>query len=134
MVRRSRDRAMELPMRHGRRAGFPAAFQKCLCVLALASACMSLPPSVARAQVTIDAAAGQPVTVAVGQGRILRFDQPVESVFIADTSIADLRVVSPGVVYIYALKTGNTNLMALSADQSTRGNVQLRVIQDPRPV
>ncbi|MGX5850365.1 pilus assembly protein N-terminal domain-containing protein [Mesorhizobium sp. PL10] len=31
----------------------------------------------------------------VGQGRLLRFNDPVESVLIADTTIADLQIVSP---------------------------------------
>jgi pilus assembly protein CpaC len=83
---------------------------------------------------TIDAAAGQALTVTAAQGRILRFDQPVESVFVGDPGIADVRVVSPGVIYIYAIKIGSTNLIALSPDQSMRGTLQLRVVADPRPV
>jgi pilus assembly protein CpaC len=42
--------------------------------------------------------------------------------------------VSPGVIYVYALKIGNTNLIALSPDQSLRGTVQFRVIESSRPV
>ena len=83
---------------------------------------------------TIDAAAGQVLTVTAAQGRILRFDQAVESVFVGDPTIADVRVVSPGVIYIYAIKIGSTNLIALSPDQSMRGTLQLRVVADPRPV
>ncbi|QFI65875.1 type II and III secretion system protein family protein [Sinorhizobium alkalisoli] len=84
------------------------------------------------AQVKVDAINGQVLELTVGQGQILRFDEPVESVFLADTAIADVRVVSPGVVYIYATKIGDTNLIALSADQSTRGTVQVRVSGNPR--
>ncbi len=84
-------------------------------------------------EVEVDANAGQAITLAVGQGRILRFDQPAESVFVADTQIADVRVVSPGVVYLYATKLGQTNLIALSPDQSARGSMQIRVVADPRP-
>lgn len=83
---------------------------------------------------TIDAAAGQALTLTAAQGRILRFDQAVESVFVGDPTIADVRVVSPGVIYIYAIKIGATNLIALSPDQSMRGTLQLRVVADPRPV
>ncbi|WP_188825704.1 type II and III secretion system protein family protein [Brucella endophytica] len=83
---------------------------------------------------TIDAQAGQSMMIPLGQGRILRFDQPVESVFMADAKIADVRVVSPGVVYIFALKTGRTNLIALSPDESSRGNVDVWVIADSRPI
>jgi pilus assembly protein CpaC len=87
----------------------------------------------AQPMTTIDAANGQALTVAVGQGRILRFDQPVESVLVGDPAIADIRVVSPGVIYVYAIKIGTTNLIALSPDQSLRGTLQLRVFADPRP-
>ncbi|GAB1583931.1 type II and III secretion system protein family protein [Phyllobacterium phragmitis] len=80
--------------------------------------------------VKVDANAGQAVQLTRGQGQILRFDQPVESVFIADTSIADVRVVSPGVVYVYATKIGATNLIALSPDQSMRGTVRIHVVGD----
>ena len=83
---------------------------------------------------TIDAASGEVLTLVVGQGRILRFDQPVESVFVGDPAIADVRVVSPGVIYLYGIKIGATNLIALSPGHSTRGTVQIRVVADPRPV
>ncbi|MEY9626450.1 type II and III secretion system protein family protein [Sinorhizobium fredii] len=86
----------------------------------------------ASAQVKVDAINGQVLELKVGEGTILRFDEPVESVFLADTAIADVRVVSPGVVYIYATKTVDTNLIALSADQMTRGTVQVRVNGNPR--
>jgi pilus assembly protein CpaC len=86
----------------------------------------------ASAQVKVDAAAGQVLKLNIGQGQILRFDQPVESVFLADTTIADVRVVSPGAVYIYGTKIGDTNLIALSPDQGTRGTVQIRVVGNPR--
>jgi len=104
----------------------------------LTLACLNLTSALivpAHAQsVTINARAGEGLTLPVGQGRILRFDQPVESVFVGNPAIADIRVVSPGVLYVYAIKTGTTNLIALSNDQSLRGEVQLRVIADPRPV
>jgi pilus assembly protein CpaC len=104
----------------------------------LALACLSFTPpyvTTARAQsVTINARAGEGLTLPVGEGRILRFDQPVESVFVGNPAIADIRVVSPGVLFIYAIKIGNTNLIALSNDQSLRGTVQLSVVGDSRPV
>lgn len=100
-------------------------------IIAVLMAIVAYQP-MATAQVKVDAAAGQVLRLTMGQGQILRFDQPVESVFIADTSIADVRVVSPGAVYIYATKIGATNLIALSADQGTRGTVQIRVVGSPR--
>ena len=104
----------------------------------LALACLSFTSpyvTAAHAQsVTINARAGEGLTLPVGEGRILRFDQPVESVFVGSPAIADIRVVSPGVLYVYAIKIGTTNLIALSNDQSLRGTVQLRVVADSRPV
>ncbi len=48
------------------------------------------------------------ISVPVSQGRLLRFDEPVESVFIADPNIADIRVVSPQLVYVYGKNLGHT--------------------------
>ena len=117
--------------------GFGRSFISCLKIVILAA---SLAAGVggdareAQAQaVEIDANGGQPLDLHVGQGRILRFDQPAESVFVADTQIADVRVVSPGVVYLYATKIGQTNLIALAPDQTMRGTMQIRVSADPRP-
>jgi pilus assembly protein CpaC len=87
--------------------------------------------------------AGSVVTVPMSQGRLLRFDEAVESVFIADPAIADVRVVSSDVVYVYGKRVGLTNLMAVSGAGGTRNgqpvdekltaSVLLRVVTDPRP-
>src|SRR5262249_36726900 len=66
----------------------------------------------------------------VGHGRVLHLDEPAESVYMGDTTIADLRIVAPDVVYVYGRKIGTTNLVALSADQKTRANVAFRVVAD----
>jgi pilus assembly protein CpaC len=71
---------------------------------------------------------GRPtIDLAVGEGTIVRFDGPVESVFVADSSVADVRVVSADVAYVYGRKSGTTNLIATSAEQRVRVQVQLRV-------
>jgi pilus assembly protein CpaC len=73
------------------------------------------------------------IQLMVGEGRLLRFDGPVDSVFIADSTIADVRVVSPDVVYVYGKKSGMTNLIAIAADQKVRATVQFRVATNPQP-
>ena len=70
------------------------------------------------------------VDLPVGQGRLLRFNEPVESVLIADTTIADLQVVSPGVVYVFGLKPGLTNLIAITSDERIKATAQFRVTAD----
>lgn len=73
------------------------------------------------------------IDLPVGQGRILRFDEPVESVLIADTTIADVQVVSPNIVYVFGLKPGLTNLIAVTAAQKIEATAEFRVRADPRP-
>jgi pilus assembly protein CpaC len=70
------------------------------------------------------------IELPIGQGRILRFNEPVESVLIADTTIADLQVVSPDIVYVFGLKSGVTNLIAITADQRIEATAQFRVTPD----
>jgi pilus assembly protein CpaC len=73
------------------------------------------------------------IDLPVGQGRILRFNEPVESVLIADTTIADLQVVSADVVYVFGLKPGLTNLIAITADQRIEATAQFRVSAESTP-
>lgn len=73
------------------------------------------------------------VDLAVGQGRLFRFKQPVEAVLVADTTIADLQIVSPQLVYVFGLKPGLTNLIAVTADQKIEATTEFRVSTDPRP-
>ncbi|TSE14033.1 type II and III secretion system protein family protein [Mesorhizobium intechi] len=69
----------------------------------------------------------------VGQGRLLRFNEPVESVLVADTTIADLQIVSPSLVYVFGLKPGLTNLIAVTADERIEATAQFRVTPDVTP-
>jgi pilus assembly protein CpaC len=71
--------------------------------------------------------------LAVGEGRLLHFDGPVESVFIADPATADVRVVAPDVVYVYGKRGGTTNLIAESKDQRVRASMQLRIVTNQQP-
>ena len=89
-----------------------------------------------------DATASTVITVPSSQGRLLRFDEPVESVFIADPEIADVRVVSPDLVYVYGKALGLTNLLAVSTrpkgqdgtqQQQVTASTLLRVVMDTRP-
>src|SRR5262252_4976622 len=76
---------------------------------------------------------GNLIELPVGHGRVLHLNEPAESVYVGDTTIVDLRVVAPDVVYVYGRKIGTTNLIAISADQRIRAKVAFRVIADPRP-
>jgi pilus assembly protein CpaC len=73
----------------------------------------------------------QSIELLAGHGRLIQLDEPAESVYVGDTTIADLRIVAPDIVYIYGRKIGSTNLLAISAEKQVRANVALRVVADP---
>jgi pilus assembly protein CpaC len=90
-----------------------------------------LAPPVAGQTPTNSSSSRQSIELMVGQGRVLQLDEAAESVFVADTSIADLRIVAPDVVYVYGRRIGSTNLIAISAEHKQRANVAFRVVADP---
>lgn len=74
----------------------------------------------------------RPIELPTGQGRIIRFDQPVESVMLADPTVANIQVVAPDVVYVYGLKSGSTNLLALDEQKRMKGAIRLEVLTPSR--
>jgi pilus assembly protein CpaC len=90
-----------------------------------------LAPPVAGQTPKNSSAARQSIELTVGHGRLIQLDEAAESVYMGDTTIADLRVVAPDVVYVYGRKIGSTNLLAISADKQVRSNVAFRVVADP---
>jgi pilus assembly protein CpaC len=83
--------------------------------------------------IDVSTLSGQAIDLPLGQGRLLQFDQPVEAVFLADPTIADVKVVSPEVVFVYGTKLGTTNLIATSADKTIKASLQFRVVADEKP-
>jgi pilus assembly protein CpaC len=101
----------------------------------LAAMLITMPEPGRTAEVVENVGPGRPtIDVSVGEGRLLHFDGPVDSVFIADPAIADVHVVSPDTVYVFAKKGGGTNLIATSKDQRVRGSVQFRIVTNSQPV
>jgi pilus assembly protein CpaC len=90
-----------------------------------------LAPPVAGQTPTDSFSTRQSIELMVGQGRLLQLDEAAESVYVGDTTIADLRIVAPDVVYVYGRKIGSTNLIAISAEHKVRANVAFRVVADP---
>lgn len=92
----------------------------------IAAASSMLLPQLASAE---SIAPGSQVTLdlAQGEGRILRFQDPVESVLVAEPGIADLRVVSPGVIYVFGKAPGQTNLIALGAEGEELASLSLAI-------
>ena len=93
-------------------------------------AILLVPPAAGQTP-TSSSSSRQSIELMVGQGRLLQLDEAAESVYVGDTTIADLRVVAPDVVYVYGRKIGSTNLIAISAEHKMRANVAFRVVADP---
>ncbi|WP_415846352.1 type II and III secretion system protein family protein [Stutzerimonas zhaodongensis] len=89
----------------------------------------SLLPALAIAQVQ-DAE----IELGSGEGRVIRFTQPVDSVLVAEPTIADLQVVSPGVIYVFGKRPGNTTLVALDKDSNQIAGMSLNVGANSQPV
>jgi pilus assembly protein CpaC len=126
--------ATSRPARVSRRTPGVAATRRLIAIsLAAIGFVVMATPGVAK-DVSDDVVVGRPtIDLAVGEGRIVRFDGPVESVFIADSQVADVRVVAADVVYIYGKRSGMTNLIATSVEQQIRAQVQLRIVNNAQP-
>ncbi|MHC6226900.1 type II and III secretion system protein family protein [Pseudomonas sp. X10] len=65
--------------------------------------------------------------LSAGEGRILRFQTPVASVLVAEPEVADLQVVSDGVIYVFGKAPGQTSLIALDAESQQLAAMTLSV-------
>lgn len=121
-------------VRHAARRGFPRGLARSLIAAVLMTSPLAVAGARAAGDIFDDVVVGRPtMDLSVSEGRIIHFDGPVDSVFIADPAIADVRVVAADVVYIYGKKTGDTNLIATSAEQKVRAQIQLRVATNAGP-
>lgn len=86
-----------------------------------------LAPAQPRAASVLEAGTVGGVTVPVGEGRLLRLERPVASVFIANPEVADVQVQSPRMIYVFGKRTGRTNLFAVDEEEEVifSGGVQV---------
>ncbi|MEM1399340.1 MAG: type II and III secretion system protein family protein [Pseudomonadota bacterium] len=105
----------------------PSGLQGVLTLLVLITAlALLLPAGPARA---LDVVGDRvtPLSLGVSQGQLLRLEQPATSVFIADKDVADIEVMSPRLVYVYAREIGQTSLYAVDDTDQVVANVVLTV-------
>lgn len=72
---------------------------------------ISGPGYVSAAQVINDI--GDPLQLTLNAGKLISLDRPATSVFVGNPELADVHVQSPTIIYVFAKKTGRTNLFAL---------------------
>ena len=75
-----------------------------------------------------------PLSLDVSEGQLVRLDQPATSVFIADSEVADIEVMSPRLIYVFARKVGQTNLYAVDDADEVVASVSLTVQQNIGPL
>ncbi len=56
------------------------------------------------------------INIEVSKGTLVRFSKPVNNVFVADPTIADVQVKSPTLAYIFGKRQGQTSVYAISED------------------
>lgn len=67
------------------------------------------------------------VTLEVNEGRLVRLGHSAESVFIANSGIADVNVKSPRMIYLFGKKPGETTLYALDRNDNVIANARVVV-------
>lgn len=88
-----------------------------------------LPPSAERAlaQATQIGPGSQNLTLEVNEGQLVRLSKPATSVFIANSDIADVSVKSPGLIYLFGKRPGETTLYALDGKDNVIINARVTV-------
>lgn len=97
-----------------------------LALLMLAAAPLPF-ASVAEAQQVTRVATGNGLSIPVNQGQLVRIDKPVESVFVANSEIADVAIKSPQLIYVFAKRPGQTTLYAVGANDEILASITLSV-------
>jgi pilus assembly protein CpaC len=81
----------------------------------------------AAAQEATRVASGHTLAIQVNQGQLVRIDKPVESVFVANSAIADVAIKSPQLIYVFAKHPGTTTLYAVGANDEILASITLNV-------
>lgn len=67
------------------------------------------------------------LTIETNRGVLVRLDRPAADVFIADSSIADVQVKSPRIIYIYGRSVGETVLFVLDDEEQVIYSAEINV-------
>ncbi|HKT16647.1 MAG TPA: type II and III secretion system protein family protein [Stellaceae bacterium] len=73
---------------------------------------------------------GSAIRIDVGKGDLIKLDRNADTVFVADPKIADVRVKTPRLIYIFGKGPGETSLYAVDAEQHVITNKSVVVTRD----
>lgn len=70
------------------------------------------------------------LTLTIGAGKIVRFQDQIDMVLLANPSIADIHMISPKATYVFGNAIGRTDLFALDGNGEVIAMIELRVRPD----
>lgn len=70
---------------------------------------------------------GNPISIEIGEGQLLRLDRGMASVFIANPGIADVSAKSDRLLYLFGKAVGTTSLFALDSNDNVIANIKVEV-------
>lgn len=73
---------------------------------------------------------GAPISLEVNKGILIRLDRNADTVFVADPAIADVKVKSARLIYLFAKLPGETSLYAVDAEERVMMNRPVVVRRD----
>ncbi|HYB10255.1 MAG TPA: type II and III secretion system protein family protein [Alphaproteobacteria bacterium] len=73
---------------------------------------------------------GAPIELGVNKGTLIRLDHNADTVFVADPEIADVKVKSPKLIYLFAKQPGETSLYAVDSQDHVLFNRPISVKRD----
>lgn len=119
----------------GRRLASTKPLAKTLMSLAIAMPlAMGFAASAAQAQpnagVERMSAIEQPIAIEINKGALVRLKRPAASVFITEPDVADVRVQSPTLVYVYGKGVGETTLYAIDGRERVIVSSRVKVNHD----
>lgn len=75
-------------------------------------------------------AQSEDLVLAQGSGQLLRINSPIGSVIVGDQRIADVKLAGPGLVYVFGVAIGRTDMTVLNEDDSIAATMRIVVAQD----
>ena len=73
---------------------------------------------------------GPAIRLDVGKGELIRLDRDADTVFVADPDIADVRIKTARLIYIFGKAPGETSLYAVDSEQHVLANKPVSVKRD----
>ena len=109
-------------------ASFVSRLRVAALALALATAVTAIAAPARAAEII--PTAGEPVTLELNKGHMVRIDRPAAAVFISNPDIAQVAVKTPRLIYVFAKKAGEASLYAVDQNENVVANISIVISHD----